>query len=58
MRGICPGPRPEQQAQVLARRLWLSDQHSGIRSLAEQALRLAPNRTEVRAEILLESLLD
>jgi DNA-binding CsgD family transcriptional regulator len=45
--------RPEQQAQVLARRLWLSDQHSGMRSLAEQALRLAPNRTEVRAEILL-----
>ena len=45
--------RPEQQAQVLARRLWLTDQHSGIRSLAEQALRLAPKGTEVRAEILL-----
>jgi DNA-binding CsgD family transcriptional regulator len=45
--------RPEQQAQVLARRLWLTDQRSGIRSLAEQALRLAPKGTEVRAEILL-----
>jgi DNA-binding CsgD family transcriptional regulator len=44
--------RPEQQARVLAQRLRLSDQHSGTRSLAEQALRLAPNGTEVRAEIL------
>ena len=43
---------PEQQAQVLAGRLWLSDQHSGTRSIAEQALRLAPNGSEVRAEIL------
>jgi DNA-binding CsgD family transcriptional regulator len=44
--------RPEQQAQVLAGRLWLSDQHSGTHSLAEQALRLAPSGSEVRAEIL------
>jgi Predicted ATPase len=42
----------EQQAQVLMRRLRLSDQHSGVRSLAEQALRLAPKGTEIRAEIL------
>jgi DNA-binding CsgD family transcriptional regulator len=45
---------PEQQAQVLARRVRLSDQCSGMRSLAEQALRLAPEGTEVRAEILLD----
>ena len=44
---------PEQQAQVLARRARLADQMSGMRSLAEQALRLAPEGTEVRAEILL-----
>jgi len=44
---------PEQQAQVLVRRIRLSDQRVGIRSLAEQALRLAPKGTEVRAEILL-----
>jgi hypothetical protein len=44
---------PEQQAQVLVRRVRLSDQRVGIRSLAEQALRLAPKGTEVRAEILL-----
>jgi DNA-binding CsgD family transcriptional regulator len=44
---------PEQQAQVLARRVRLTDQRVGIRSLAEQALRLAPEGTEVRAEILL-----
>ena len=43
---------PEQQAQVLVRRLRLVDHHSGVRSLAEEALRLAPNGSEVRAEIL------
>ncbi len=44
---------PEQQAQLLVRRLRLADQRVGIRSLAEQALRLAPKGTEVRAQILL-----
>jgi DNA-binding CsgD family transcriptional regulator len=43
---------PEQQAQVLARRLRLSDQRSGARTLAERALLLAPKGSEVRAEIL------
>jgi DNA-binding CsgD family transcriptional regulator len=44
---------PEQQAQVLERRAKLADHYSGMRSLAEQALRIAPEGTEVRAEILL-----
>ncbi len=44
---------PEQQAQVLARRVRLADQRVGVRFLAEQALRLAPKGTEVRAGILL-----
>jgi DNA-binding CsgD family transcriptional regulator len=43
---------PEQRAQVLMRRVRLSDQHTGVYSLAEQALRLAPRGTEIRAEIL------
>lgn len=43
---------PEQQAEVLIRRLRLSDQHSGDRALAEQALLLAPKGTEIRAEVL------
>ena len=43
---------PEQQAQVLVRRFRLADQHMGVRALAEQALRLAPEGTEVRANIL------
>jgi DNA-binding CsgD family transcriptional regulator len=42
----------EEHAQVLARRARLADQYSGMRSLAEQALRLAPAGAEVRAEIL------
>ena len=42
---------PEQQAQVLVRRRRLVDHYSGVRSLAEQAVRLAP-AGEVRAEIL------
>ena len=42
----------EEHAQVLARRARLADQYSGMRSLAEQALRLAPMGSEVRAEIL------
>jgi DNA-binding CsgD family transcriptional regulator len=42
----------EQQAQVLARRARLADQYSGMRSLAEQALRLAPKGNDVRAEVL------
>ena len=42
----------EEHAQVLARRARLADQYSGMRSLAEQALRLAPIGAEVRAEIL------
>ena len=44
---------PKQQAQMLERRAKLADHYSGMRSLAEQALRLAPKGTEVRAEILL-----
>jgi len=43
---------PEQQAQVLVRRLRLVDHFSGVGSLAEAALRLAPQGSEVRAEIL------
>jgi DNA-binding CsgD family transcriptional regulator len=44
--------RPEQQAQVMMHQIRLSDQHSGVGSLAEQALRLAPQGTEIRAELL------
>jgi DNA-binding CsgD family transcriptional regulator len=44
---------PEQQAQVLVRRIELSDQHLGMGPLAEQAVGLAPKGTEVRSEILL-----
>jgi hypothetical protein len=43
---------PEHQAQVLVRRLRLVDHYSGVRSLAEEAVRLAPEGSEVRAEIL------
>ncbi len=43
---------PEQEAQALVRRLKLVDHYSGVRSLAEAALRLAPEGSEVRAEIL------
>ncbi len=43
---------PEQKAQVLVRRLRLVDHYSGVRSLAEEAVRLAPEGSEVRAEIL------
>ena len=42
----------EQQAQVLVRRLRMVDHFSGVRSLAEEAVRLAPHGSEVRAEIL------
>jgi DNA-binding CsgD family transcriptional regulator len=42
----------EQQAQVLRRRAWLADQFAGARSLAEQAFRLAPAGSDVRAETL------
>ena len=44
---------PEQQAQVLARRLTLFDDNTSPRSLAEQAVRLAPKGTYVRAQTLL-----
>jgi DNA-binding CsgD family transcriptional regulator len=43
---------PEQQAQVLVRRLKLVDHYSGVRAIAEEAVRLAPHGSEVRAEIL------
>jgi DNA-binding CsgD family transcriptional regulator/energy-coupling factor transporter ATP-binding protein EcfA2 len=43
---------PEQQAQLLVRRLKLVDHYSGVRSIAEEAVRLAPQGSEVRAEIL------
>jgi DNA-binding CsgD family transcriptional regulator len=43
---------PEQQAQVLVRRLRLVDHYAGVRPLAEEAVRLAPEGSEVRAEIL------
>jgi DNA-binding CsgD family transcriptional regulator/energy-coupling factor transporter ATP-binding protein EcfA2 len=42
---------PQERAQVLARRAKLADDLRGSRSLAEQALRIAPPG-EVRAEIL------
>jgi DNA-binding NarL/FixJ family response regulator len=43
---------PEQKAQVLARRIRLADQGSGMRTIAEQALRLAPTGSDIRAELL------
>jgi DNA-binding CsgD family transcriptional regulator len=43
---------PEQRAQVLVRQLRLVDHYSGVRALAEEALRLAPEGSVVRAEIL------
>lgn len=43
---------PEQRAQVMVRRLRLVDHSAGLRSLAEEAVRLAPEGSEVRAEIL------
>jgi DNA-binding CsgD family transcriptional regulator len=43
---------PEQQAQVLVRRLKLVDHYAGVHTLAEEAVRLAPEGSEVRAEIL------
>jgi DNA-binding CsgD family transcriptional regulator len=51
-RGSALAAVPEQQAQVLVRRLRLVDHYSRVRSLAEAALRLAPEGSEVRAEIL------
>jgi hypothetical protein len=41
----------EQQAQVLVRRLRLVDHYAGLRSLAEEAVRLAPKGSEVRTEL-------
>ena len=43
---------PEQNAQVLVRRVRLAEDLTTARSLAEQALLLAPEGSEVRAEIL------
>jgi len=43
---------PQQQAQVLVRRVRLADDVARAQSLAEHALRLAPIGSEVRAEIL------
>jgi DNA-binding CsgD family transcriptional regulator len=43
---------PEQEARVLLLRLKLVDHYSGVRPLAEDAVRLAPEGSEVRAEIL------
>jgi DNA-binding CsgD family transcriptional regulator len=43
---------PQQQAQVLVRRLRLVDHYAGVGPLAEEAVRLAPQGSEVRAEIL------
>jgi DNA-binding CsgD family transcriptional regulator len=51
-KGAALATGPERQAQVLVRRLRLTDHYAGVRSLADQALVLAPNGTEVRAEIL------
>jgi len=51
-KGAALAAAPEQQAQVLVRRLRLVDHFSGVGSLAEAALRLAPQGSEVRAEIL------
>jgi DNA-binding CsgD family transcriptional regulator len=51
--GVSPlAAEREQQAEVLMRRVRLSDQHTGVHSLAEQALLLAPSGTEIRAEVL------
>src|SRR5690348_11830135 len=44
---------PEQRAQVLVRRLRLVDHYAGdVRPLAEEAMRLAPAGSDVRAEAL------
>ena len=43
---------PEQKAQLLVRELRLVDHYSGVHALAEEAVRLAPTGSEVRAEIL------
>jgi hypothetical protein len=43
---------PLQRAQVLIRRLRLTDHYAGVRSLADEALELAPKGTEIRAETL------
>jgi DNA-binding CsgD family transcriptional regulator len=43
---------PVQKAEVLGRRFWLADQCTMQTSLAEQALQLAPEGSEVRAEVL------
>jgi DNA-binding CsgD family transcriptional regulator len=51
-KGAALAAGPEQHAQVLVRRLKLVDHYAGVRSLAEEAVRLAPEGSEVRAEIL------
>jgi len=51
-KGAALAVAPEQEAQVLVRRLRLVDHYSGVGSLAEEAVRLAPAGSEVRAEIL------
>lgn len=43
---------PEQRAEVMIRRARLTDDLRGARRLAEQAFRMAPECSEVRAEIL------
>ncbi|HTF07284.1 MAG TPA: AAA family ATPase, partial [Asanoa sp.] len=43
---------PEDQAQVMARQVWLADQHLGMRALAEQAERLAPRGSTAWVEIV------
>jgi DNA-binding NarL/FixJ family response regulator len=51
-KGAALAAAPLQQAKVLIRRLKLTDHFAGVRSLADEALQLAPRDTEVRAEIL------
>lgn len=51
-KGSALATRPEQQAQVLARRVRLAADVATARSLAEQALALAPAGSEVRAGLL------
>jgi DNA-binding CsgD family transcriptional regulator len=51
-KGSAQAVAPEQQAQVLLWRAWLTDDFPTARSVTEQAFRLAPPGSAVRAEIL------
>jgi DNA-binding CsgD family transcriptional regulator len=53
-KGSALAEAPEYRAQVLVRQARLADELRGARSLTEQAFRMAPAGSEVRAEILAE----